>query len=199
MVEMAINLDARSMAMHEAIPSGMGERLQANIKGMATRPDKRSDSARHAKHKLVIVRSCVFLYTNAITSKLAETMRQERTPRSTRGRWFPCPNGMSCVLLIMFPVVFAISLEMLKNTLMFIVTGIHCSLSNFSKGLSATLDRVSHNIANADQTSILRTQPSDVEKDDPRWDEQLVIYLSTKVILFHYTRLSSHAILMEKK
>jgi len=95
MVEMAINRDTRSMAIQEAIPSGMGKRLQANIKGMATRPDKRSDSARHAKHKLVIVRSCVFLYTNAITSELADTMRQETTPRSTRGRWFPCPNGIA--------------------------------------------------------------------------------------------------------
>ena len=123
MVEMAINRDARSMAMQEAIPSGMGERLQANIKGMATRPDNRSDSARHAKHKLVIVRSCVFLYTSAITSELAETMRQERTPRSTRGRWFPCPNGISCVLLILFPLVFTVLLEMLKKIfVMFIVT-----------------------------------------------------------------------------
>jgi len=130
MVEMAINRDARSMAMQEAYPSGMGERLQANIKGIATRPDKRSDSARHAKHKLVIVRSCVFLYTNAITSELAEMMRQERTPRRTRGRWFPCPNGISWVLLISFPVVFTVLLEMLKHTLvMFIVTAGYCFFS----------------------------------------------------------------------
>ena len=123
MVEMAINRDVRSMAMQEAIPSGMGERLQANIKGIATRPDKRSDSTKHAKHKLVIVRSCVFLYTSTITSELAETMRQERTPRSTRGRWFPCPNGISFVLLILFPVVFTVLLELLKNILvMFIAT-----------------------------------------------------------------------------
>jgi len=140
MVEMAIKRDARSMAMQEAIPSGMGERLQANIKGMATRPDKRSDSARHAKHKLVIVRSCVFLYTNAITSELAETMRQERTPRRTRGRWFPCPDGISCLLPLSFPVLFTVLLEMLKHTLvMFIVTVGYCSLSvegyqTFQKG-----------------------------------------------------------------
>ena len=125
MVEMAINRDARSMEMQEAIPSGMGERLQANIKGMATRPDKRSDSARDVRHKLVIVRSCAFLYTSAITSELGETMRQERTPRSTRGRWVPCSNGISCVLLILFSVVFTGLLDMLKNIFMFIVTVIY--------------------------------------------------------------------------
>lgn len=144
---MAMNRDARSMAMQKAIPFGMGERLQANIKGMATRPDSRSDSARHAKPKLVIVRSCLFLYTRAITSELAETIRKERTPRSTRGRWFPCPNRISCVLLILSPVVFTVLLEMFKNTLvMFMVTVINCSLlvkgfQNFQKGflLQATV------------------------------------------------------------
>lgn len=105
---MAINREARSMAMQKAIPFGI-VRLQANIKGMATRPDNRSDSARHTKHKLVNVRSCLFLYTNAITSELAEMIRQERSPRNTKGRWFPFAT-----------VVFTILLEMLKNVLFMI-------------------------------------------------------------------------------
>ncbi|KAJ7375366.1 hypothetical protein OS493_002118 [Desmophyllum pertusum] len=117
---MAINREARSMAMQKAILFGITVRLQANIKGMATRPDNRSDSARHTKHKLVNVRSCLFLYTNAITSELAEMIRQERSPRNTKGRWFPFATVTTLVVLVLSPVVFTILLEMLKNVLLMI-------------------------------------------------------------------------------
>ena len=42
--------------MQVAILSANGMRLQANIKGIAINPDSRSDKARHARYKLVVVR-----------------------------------------------------------------------------------------------------------------------------------------------
>lgn len=122
MVEMVINCDVRFMVMQEVILFGMGERLQVNIRGIVIRFDKRLDSVRYVKYKLVIVCSCVFLYISVIISELVEMMRQERIFRSMRGRWFFCFNGIFFVLLILFFVVFIVLLELLKNIfVMFIV------------------------------------------------------------------------------